>query len=237
MLWYGGFVLLGAIAVGFTAQHAVLDVNGTHVGGVAAPLDMLAPVAAFLAMIFGTSAGLSLNREGETVALSWTKPVSRTLIALRIMAVDVAAILVMYAFAWLVILGVAAAAGATIVPTSTSPAMIALSIGVALMWWALIEAITAMLPSGGRSVVGFLWPAALIVGSISGLGGAIGAIILILNVVNPLAYLGHLSSSNDVSSTSTGYWHLPVDERALAVWALSVVLSAIAVVLWQRREA
>jgi hypothetical protein len=34
-----------------------------------------------------------------------------------------------------------------------------------------------------------------------------------------------------------GYWQAPPDERAVIVWLLSVVLIAIGVGLWTRREA
>jgi hypothetical protein len=236
-VWWAGVILVLAVVLGVSAQHTVVNVNGTRLGGIAIPLVALAPVAMFLAMIYATSSGLSLNREAQTLALSWTKPLSRPAIALRIIATDVVMIVAAYVFAWLIVLGVVAACDGTLIGSAQVPAMIALSLGVTLMWYALIQAITSALPTSTGIVVGLLWPGALI---LSGLNGSINptfdAAIRVLNAFNPLAYLNSVTHSS-VATQVTGYWQLPPGEAAIIVWGLSVVYVAVAIALWMRREA
>jgi hypothetical protein len=236
-VWWAAVILAIGVVLAATAQHTTVDVNGAKLGGIAIPTVALAPIAMFLAMIYATSSGLSLNKEGQTLALSWTKPLSRPAIALRIMAVDVAMIVAAYVVAWLVVLGVVAAANGTLVGSPQFPVMVALSLGVTLMWYALIQAITAALPTNTGIVVGLLWPGSLI---LSGLNGSINptfdAVIHVLNAFNPLAYLNNVTHSA-AATAETGYWQLPPSEAAAIVWALSVVLAVVAIALWQRREA
>ena len=236
-IWWSAGILVIAVVLALTVQHTMVDVNGTQLGNITVPTIVLAPIAMFLAMIFATSAGLSLNREGGTLALSWTKPVARPLIALRIMAVDVVLIVGAYAFAWLVCLGIVAAAHGSLAGNPELPVIVVLSLGVAIMWYALIQAITAAIPGSAGLVVGLLWPGALI---LSGMRGSINATfdaaVKVLNVFNPLAYL-NTSSNASAATTVSGYWQGPDDERALIVWALSIALAAVAIALWTRREA
>jgi len=236
-VWWAAIILVLGVVLGVSAQHTIVDVNGSRLGGIAIPYGSLGAVAMFLAMIYATSSGLSLNREAQTLALSWTKPLSRPAVALRIIATDVVMIVAAYVFAWLIVLGVVAAANGTLIGSPQEPAMIVLSLGVTLMWYALIQAITAALPTSTGIVVGLLWPGSLI---LSGLNGSINptfdAVIHVLNAFNPLAYLNSVKHTA-VATSATGYWQLPPSEAAVIVWALSVVYVAIAIALWMRREA
>ena len=235
-LW-GGFIVLAGIALATTVSHQGVVVNDSRVNAIVVPAAVLAPVAMFLTMVFATSAGLSLNREWETRALSWTKPVPRALIALRLMAVDVIALFAMYVVSWVAIVGVVAGAQGRVLGFPGTAAVVTLSFGVVLMWYALIEALTAALPSGGRAVVGFLWPAALFLSAIGGhLGGTLGTIVRVLNALNPLAYY-HVGAATDLDAVASGVWRGAADERALIVWFLSLLLCAAAIALWTRREA
>jgi ABC-type transport system involved in multi-copper enzyme maturation permease subunit len=236
-VWWAAVILVIGVVLGVSAQHTIVDVNGTRLGGIAIPVVALAPVAMFLAMIYATSSGLSLNREAQTLALSWTKPLSRPAVALRLIATDVVMLVTAYVFAWLIVLGVVAAANGTLIGSPQVPAIIGLSLGVTLMWYALIQAITAALPANTGIVVGLLWPGALV---LSGLNGSINptvdTVIRVLNAFNPLAYLNSASHSS-VTTQATGYWQLAPGEAAAIVWVLSVVFLVVAVALWQRREA
>jgi hypothetical protein len=235
-MWWAAIVLVGGTVIAGLVSHATVDVNNSHLSGVAFPAAVLGPIAMFLTMIFATSAGLSLNREGQTLALSWTKPVPRPVIALRIIAVDVVALALMFVFAWLVAFCVVVAAHGAVVDGPDTVATTILSFGVALMWYALCEAITAGLGAGGRGLVGFLWPVALVLSGLGGFEGVGGAIIHVLNVFNPLAYLRSVAISGGTSTTHA-FWDVAPASGAIAVLALSVVLCAVAIGLWMRREA
>jgi hypothetical protein len=237
--WAAVIAALAVLAIATVPHvHSDLDVNGSRLSGIDIPLVGLVPVAMFLAMIYATSVGLSLNKEGLTLALTWTKPVARPILALRIVAVDVVAVLAAYAFAWIAIVSTVEGCGGTLTSGGADfPATVALSVGVAIMWYALIAAITAALPAGTGAVVGFLWPGALILSSWhvhfnSTVDGAIAAI----NVFNPMAYMNG-STSTTTSAIVTSYWQLPTDERAAVVWIPACALVALAVGLWTRREA
>jgi hypothetical protein len=235
-MWWAAIVLVGGTVIAGLVSHATVDVNNSHLSGAAFPASVLGPIAMFLTMIFATSAGLSLNREGQTIALSWTKPVPRAVVALRIMAVDVVALAIMFVFAWVVTFCVVVAAHGTIVDAPATVSTTILAFGVALMWYALCEALTAGLGAGGRSVVGFLWPVALLLSGLGGFGGVAGAIIHVLNVFNPLAYLRSITVSSGASTTNA-FWDVSPATGALATLVLSVVLCAVAIGLWMRQEA
>jgi hypothetical protein len=237
-LWWAAIIAALGILLVATVSHSSVDVNGSRLNGVPLSLVMMTPLAMFLAMIYATSAGLSLCREAQTLALSWTKPVARPLIALRLIAVDVVAVIAAYIFAWIVILGVIAGCGGTVTGGADAPAIIALSLGVVLMWYALIQAVTSALPVNSGVVVGFLWPGAIILAGLHfHINATIDTVIDVLNVFNPIAYLTNASSSASSNATIGSFWQAPPDERALIVYALTCVLTAIAIALWTRREA
>jgi hypothetical protein len=70
---------------------------------------------------------------------------------------------------------------------------------------------------------------------------AVDGAVATLNIFNPLAYLNSVNNeAHDTSGVETvigGYWTLPVEERALAVWLLAALLGSLAVAAWTRREA
>ncbi len=238
-IWFAAIVLLTGIVISLSAQHAVVHLNEAKVNAVI-PLNILPPIAMFLAMIFATSAGLSLSRESETRALSWTKPLARAAVALRIMAVDAAAVVLVFAFALLVAIGVVITAHGTLV---SGPgdffAVVVLSVGVTLMWYALLELISASVPSVGRNIVGFIWPVAIFFSVINAsVNGVLGMIVRVVNVFNPLAYLNGVSASAAASDSAFGsYWQSPLEVRAALVWVLAIAVASAAVALWTRREA
>jgi hypothetical protein len=221
--WAAALIVL-AVPLALTIGHTTVDVNGTTlIEGIRLPFEVVAPLAMIFAMAFATFAGLSLNRENETRALSWTKPLSRTAVGLRLMAVDLGALVAMFVLALVVALAVAATAHVTLSPSTELGSLLALSLGIVVMWYALTELLTAPLARPAGAVAGLLWVAALILLALDGkIGGALAPVIALLNVANPLAYL-------------TG--GLPYADRAAIVWALALVFGALALAIWSRREA
>jgi hypothetical protein len=242
---WSGIILLVAFGIVLVIQHAIttVEINGSRWSAADIPLFVFAPLAMFLSMIYASAAGLSLNQEAQTLALSWTKPVSRVAIALRIVAVDLALIVASHIFAWLVILGVLVSARGSIAMSGEALPIFVLALGVAIMWYGLIVALTAALPAGGGAVMGLLWPVALIVSQLRGAfaDSTLDTIVLVINTINPLAYMNFSVSADAAHDgghvAGMGYWQAPPDERAVIVWLLSVVLIAIGVGLWTRREA
>jgi hypothetical protein len=238
LTWHLGIMVLMTLVSLYFGHTTSVQVDGQSpfVPGMPVPLGQLATIAMFFGAIYASSAGTSLNRESLTRELSWTKPESRTLIALQYIAVDIAAIALVYAVA---ILGVVAVLlRLHFVPTLEPGfgADIALGLGVAVMWYALIQVLTCMFGPGARSVGGILWPVAFVALGTAHIGGPIGVVAHALDVINPLAYMSGVTGSEHGVQTNS-LWVLPVDERALIVWLFGALFCAIAIALWPRKEA
>jgi len=238
LAWHLGILAAITLLVSSLGHDTSVSINGvrTVMGGTPVPLGALVPVAMLFAAIYASGAGTSLNRENLTRDLSWTKPLSRTLVALQFVLVDVAAIALVFALTMLAVLAVLLrfhfipVAGAALGPD------LALGLGVAVMWYALIQVLTCSLGPGARSISGFLWPAAFVGLGLSKVPGALGVIARAFDVVNPLAYMnGTLGNAGGVHQTSL--WPLPVETRALVVWLFAALFCAIAITLWPRKEA
>jgi hypothetical protein len=241
LFWLPGLLLVFAIVGAAALSHTEIINQGSQqnvrvvVSHTRSDLDGLAIVAAFIAMVFATANGLSLCRESETVALSWTKPISRTGVALRIFAVDVAMLAIVYVFAWAVALGFLGFLHTQYMNAERLPVAIVLTFGIVLMWYGLMQVITAGLNPSARAVVGFAWPVALLLTAVKGqFGGTLNALVSAVNVINPLAY-----TDTNVSNTSTlesAFWTYPIELRALMVWVMALAFLAIASAIWIRRE-
>jgi hypothetical protein len=238
LVWHVG--ILGAVAlVVLATSHStsvIVDGRPAVVAGVAVPVGGLAPIAMFFAAIFASSIGASLNRENTTRDISWTKPVSRTMLALQYVLVDLAGVAIAFAFAMAVIVAVAARIGAVPIVDATLVPQIALGFGCAAMWYALIQALTFWFGPGARAVAGILWPVALVALGVAHVPGVYGAVARLVDVINPLAYLGGFTVDGS-GAHDTSLWTMPLEARALAVWVLTAAFCAIAVTFWRRKEA
>jgi hypothetical protein len=235
--WHVGILAaLTLLLLYFIGQPGHIVVHSAHVGGtlmagMVIPLSALASVALFFAAIFASTAGASLNKENPVRDLSWTKPISRTRIACEFIAVDIAAILVYFVLALaaaafvLTRMHVALTAGADLAM------QLVLGIGVALMWFALVQLLTCGLGPGARMISGILWPISFVLLALDELPNALGQLATAIDVLNPLAYSSHLFGFKTIIMT------LPIETRALAVWILAAVFGAAAVILWTRKEA
>lgn len=203
----------------------------------AANLNILTMIAMLIAAGFATFVGPSLYNENDTLDFTWTRPIARTALAARYIAVDVAAVIGAYVVAMLMILAFLRTFSWPIDVEPNAGSAIALSIGVAVMWYALVAAATAGLRSGGGGLAGILWPVSFL---LIGLGqhpafGVISLIARALDVLNPIAYLEG-SSSHGGTTELTSLWAIPVPERAAIVWGLAAILCIVAGFVWKRRE-
>ncbi|HEV8022203.1 MAG TPA: hypothetical protein VGP41_13105 [Candidatus Lustribacter sp.] len=240
LLWFAGSVAAIVVLFLMLPQVGTVHVNGPGVSssfppGTGVPLGTLASLAAFFAAIYASIVGTSLNRENSTRELSWTKPLTRTLLALRYVLIDLAGVAIAFA--------IAVAAGAAIATymhfppyvDAEAPVQIVLGIGVGAMWYGLLQVLTCVAPAGARSLGGILWPVAFVVAGLSQVPGSIGAIMRAIDVLNPLHYMS--SASSHGTTMSMGPAELPADERALIAWCFAVAFCAIAIALWPRKEA
>jgi hypothetical protein len=238
LTWHVGILAALTLMVLYFGHQTTINVNGAPsvMAGMPVPFGALAPIAMFFAAIYASSAGTSLNRENLTRDLSWTKPVSRAVIAVQFILVDLAAIALVYALSLAAVLAVlwrlhlVPVAGPTLVPE------LSLGLGVALMWYALIQVLTCALGSGARAISGILWPVAFVALGVAKVPGTLGLIARAVDVINPLAYMtGMTGDSNGVHQTAL--WQFPVETRTLIVWVFAALFCAVAVTLWPRKEA
>ena len=236
LLWHVGIVAaiaLFIIAVG--GREASVDINGSTqlVSGMRVPVSVLAVAGAFFGAIFASSAGTSLNRENGTRELSWTKPVSRTVLAVRFILIDLCGIAIVFAATIVAI--VVVLLRMHIQPFADPGAVpeLALGLGIGTMWYALIQAITCTLPQGARALGGLMWPIAFAVGALTHVPGVTGALARAANVFNPLSYMSNAASSGSHPYAAPP---MPPETRALFVWGFTVVMLAVAAALWPKAE-
>jgi hypothetical protein len=248
MFWWGGFVLLIVLATlifGHTTS-ITFDAPSSRsyqvLHGMLVPLAVLAPLGMYLVCGFATPCALALNRESAFRDIAWTKPVARPVIALRHILVDLAGILVAFAIFWVAAEICLARLGFGLGGGDGGAATVVLALGVCFMWYGLLLALTAGFSARAGLLTGLAWPVALVLASLGNkLGGAYGAIVRTINVVNPFAYLtgsqSTVSGDGPVSGVAVSAWNAPLDVRILIVYALAVVLCAIGTTVWSRREA
>jgi hypothetical protein len=248
LAWYAG--PLTALAL-----FAVVSVNmNVHAAGAHSDLrdglDMAVLFAFPLgtALIFATIIGGTLSRENETPEMIRTKPFSLELIAASYLLTGLAAILVAFVIAcvlvYLVGLDLALAVGVGPVPlhfTEQSAVLLALGLGVAFMWYALVQAVAAGLKGRGGTVVGLSWATFTILVALSHatfLPPAVHDLIMLLNVLNPLAYMNSLTTHGDATSVlkPNSIFALDAWVRAGIVWAIALIASGVAIFNWKRLE-
>lgn len=205
------------------------------------PLGLLLGIAGYCAVVFGTVLASSLNRQNAGAEFAFVKPLSRDALALRYVAIDIVGIVAAYAYALVVIelLPLAAVHALGRVRFDGQALWIgALGLGIAFMWYGILQAITATYKGRGGTIVGFSWGAfALMVGapSLTFLGPAFGAIVYVLNLFNPIAYFSGLLSHNG-APTAVSILGLALEARVCIAWAIAWIAIAIAVTSWKRVE-
>jgi hypothetical protein len=238
LFWYTvsllGLFVLTAIAV--YSSHA-------HVSGGVGPnghenLSAFVGAAVFGGLIVATVLATGLNAEHATTAIIWTRPRSRESIAWRYIAVDFTAIVAAYAILLAYIVGGMALFGVLqyvwFDPAKTLTVVL-LGMGVAAMWYGLISVAAARVEGHGARFAGLSWAIFIILALVfaAPLPALLHFLIIALNYLNPLAWLGNLGSH------SSGSHIIPFDAsvRAAGAWAIAVVAIVASVKLWATREA
>jgi hypothetical protein len=235
LTWYGA-ILFSMVALGL----ALAFKNGPpriHISSNShpdLPMEILLAGAAFGPMILAAFMAVGLDAEFKTAAITWTRPVSRLAIALRYVAVDGATLLA----AWVLTLVacaipiVATGLGKYITFGSRDFVFLALVFGAAVMWYGLVVLLTTLLPGRGGAIAGGSWGYALIVPGLAAIPfpTALHQVMVALNYLNPMAYIGNRSSESHSIIIGT----LP--QHAVATWLIGLAAVAIATQLWTRRE-
>ncbi|HEY9084877.1 MAG TPA: hypothetical protein VIN40_02910 [Candidatus Tyrphobacter sp.] len=263
--WHGKDITITGPGV-YTDQNNVqvgsVGVHGRHVAGGSDVVQIntdepitariLLSIASFIALIVGTVLAAPLSKENaDHLEIAWTKPLSRTGMALGMFAVDAAGIIASMALS--IIFTIASIAlfelPIVVIDSQTLP-VLALCVLMPLAWYALLTAASASMKRGRGAVLGLGWLAALIVPSI-GLGlsaapipvfHALGVAFSVLTVLDPIAYL-HLSMTSSPGNAEPtigfafGVLSSPALVRAAILLLLAAAYSALSLLQWRRLEA
>lgn len=233
----------GHVGISFsdTSHLKHRDLN-EYLQTVTIPLGLLLGIASYVTIVFATFLSSSLNKENDGLDFVFVKPMRREVIAVRYIATDIVGILAIFAFA-LVALEIVPLALLHVVDRIVVDARAfwvgGLGLGVAFMWYGILQAVTATYRGKGGTIVGFSWGVFGLltgIGSITLLGSTLLNIVHVLNLVNPIAYFsGILSHGKGYEIDSV--LGIPLEGRVFMVWAIACVSIAIATFSWRRVEA
>jgi hypothetical protein len=234
LIWYCGALLAALIVTVISVYSGHAQTHGTP--GTVRLSDILKGCA-FGAMIVATCVAPGLNAESNTLAIAWTRPMSRAAIAWRYIAVDALTIAVGYAFAVLVALAFCALFGllGDITIDGAVPMTILNGIGCSLMWYGLVNVVAARMDGRGGLIAGLSWAAFVVIGGlwVAPFPPLIHGILTFLNYFNPLTYFQSLSSGHSSGRTVLD---LSPDLLTLIAWCFVAVTLVATVRLWSTRE-
>jgi len=237
LLWFLGIVL-GMVILSIVSTYAGTH-GDIHAGGGTLHFADLVLGCVFGAWIVTTCVAPGLSNESAlTAPIVWTRPLSRQQIAWRYVAVDVAAITLGYVALIAVAMLALAAFGALgiVVTEPRAGATFALGLGAAMMWYALVLLVSARIPARGGMIAGLSWAVFIAIGTLwaAPMPAPVHAVFGALNYLNPMAWIGGVSSASHHSVQHAV--ELPMPLQILGCWAIAAVAAVVAVRLWATRE-
>jgi len=228
--------------VSLNIGHVHIVDGDPHIAKLHVPLTIVLTLAAFGSLLFGTLLAGSLNRERETLALSWTRPIPRERLALSYMLVDLAGVVAAFFITLLVgaVPLVTTHLISRIYIDSDVLAAVALMLGITVMWYGIVQAATSWYRGRAGLAVGLSWAffiLLLVIGHRSNFGPLVESVTGALNYINPLAYASSYGRIEDYAMDTNSYLALPESVRVLASWSIGIVACAGAIFAWKRSEA
>lgn len=112
------------------------------------------------------------------------------------------------------------------------------ALGFAVMWYAIIQAVSAALRFSGSAIIGMSWPVFIIGASLEAarFPAPWHQILTAINLFNPMAYLSgtHVSANGDVVLQSFIGFDPAV--RVALMYGITVLALLVAVTTWRRME-
>jgi len=203
------------------------------------PVGILFAIATFGTLVYATIVSASFNKENGRGGFAFTKPIARTRLALTYLAIDIAAILLSFAYALVLMFAVLAlfgVAGKVYAEPGAAPLAFA-GLGTSLMWYGLLQLVTAPRTAGGGLFIGLSWPfflIALALYQVDAFGAPFHLLVTGVDFFNPLAYVEFNGHDDQISVTSLlGF----SQSASIAItWGLATASCALAVVSWKRLE-
>lgn len=243
LLWFMGIIT--AIALVFL-YFVAFPPPGAHIRneGQDVLMDPMLILASVPALVMASMLAGTLNRDQSHLAYVWTRPIPRARIALTYVLIDAAAILLSYGFVVAVVMAVLAVPPQNhVIPDADTGAILARSILVPLMIYAIVEIATSWIPQRFQSAIGIFWGAAwatLILAELN-LPFPLGQLLRLLNLLNPIAYFpSYQGHGVNVQMGPEELPHIPTiafDLQTLLGYAICLVALIVATYNWKRMEA
>lgn len=230
-------VMVGSFQVG-SSMHGNITTTTINTDGPTSISTLIAN-ALFVAFILATALGTPFARENSGhLEIALTKPIGRIALALQMMGMDAIGIIAGF---FISVVGEIAISAIFQTPHIVFDAnawpWFSGGLLLALVWYALLTAATASLKRGHGAVLGFAWPAAVIIAVLrqfnfgdSILGQTLQFIIRVLAFFDPIAYLNATNTDKHILGASSVVW-MPI------VVGLLIVYTGAAVIQWRRVEA
>jgi hypothetical protein len=236
--------LVGALLLAYTCQHALsghghfaLFHGDDHI------LASITGVAGFFALIVATIRAASLDVLTRTPAITFTRPLSRTNVALQNFGLDAATVLIVWIVAIAILIGFVSAIDGF---GDLGSPLDALEVGalmgsVMLMWYALVTLLSTLIPGRGGAIVGISWAVFAVLPGIAQIDfpQPIAGLIHLLLFVDPLFYLtgwhGSFSFGDHGIEQQKTVIHAGIRSAAAAVIGVIALIAAVQV--WIRKDA
>jgi len=198
-----------------------------------------------VALIVATILGAPFARENDGhLEISLTKPVSRDVLSLQTIGIDVAGLVA--AFCGGVVFAMAVTLLFAFGPiTFGREDAFALAMGIVapIAWYAMLTAATASTKRGYGAILGFSWPIAAIVVGLSLIQPEGNALLRVvqglawaLSFIDPIAYM-HFGRHAVVSVDGQNVLHYSNSFKLLMLAVLSAFYGVLAILQWRRVEA
>lgn len=240
----------GSVVTTKTGAHVGIEIGSGEAGmtpvrdivaHLTIPLELVFGIAGYAAAFFATIFASSLNKENGYAHFAFTKPISRTRLALEHIGIDAIGILGAFFIVCAAIFVSFAVDGylAHIDVNVRAFEVAVLLLGVGFMWYGILQAVTASYRGKGGAFVGWSW---LVFGVLIGvrdqpfLGPIFGPIVRMLDFFNPFSYAPTISDDHRGAATVSTLTGGPLEAQIALAWGIAIVACAIAVVAWKRVE-
>jgi|GEM_PF-1199750 len=207
------------------------------------PFGLFCGIASTITIFFSNALATSLARYNGNLHFGFTKPISRERSALRTFAIDLAGLLVGFLIALFFVFVPFTLVGLlgrlTFGPTSLAP--VAIGLGIAFMWYGMVQAVTATMRGGAGLVLGLSWGVFAVMQGLQNLTTDLVPEVVVrsihlLNILNPFIYLSDIFGTTGGQLAKDDSLAPHYFQNLAIVWIVALIALAIAVVQRKRME-